>query len=335
MRFLLGNNEIGHVSSQVVAELENAALKDERVRGVRPTSPILHTAGLNFYKAVRKINRLTGMKVMASIPGGRRDNRSRDYFAVMTGPEMSSLGQTATKCFPYFLLPARKSLYIFDAWPNAVEGIGSFVDICEVKYLFVSSSQAAENIRKIVEACHVYWIPEGVDPSLYSRRPFAERNIDVLQLGRKFDAYHQCIVKPLEQLGKVYRYEKTRGEVIFPTRAGFVDGLAHAKISICVPSNITHPERSGETETMTTRYLQSMVSKCLVLGSAPKEMVKLFGYNPVVDIDMNDPAGQIGSLLDNLSKYEPLIERNYEAVLSQHTWTNRWKSIAEILWPHE
>ena len=110
-----------------------------------------------------------------------------------------------------------------------------------------------------------------------------------------------------------------------------MDGLARSRISICVPSNITHPARAGDVETMTIRYLQSMVSKCLVVGYAPKEMIELFGYNPVVEIDMENPADQLLDILNNFVKYTPLIEKNYNSVLKNHTWRQRWTEIADVI----
>ena len=79
---------------------------------------------------------------------------------------------------------------------------------------------------------------------------------------------------------KSYLCEKVMGEIILPTRAAFIDGLAPSKVSVCFPCNVTHPQRCGDTETMTQRYLQSMASKCLIIGHAPAEMTALFGLQP-------------------------------------------------------
>ena len=124
---------------------------------------------------------------------------------------------------------------------------------------------------------------------------------------------------------------KQKSVIIFPTRKQFVDGLARSKISICVPSSITHPSRSGEIETMTTRYLQSMIAKCLIVGKAPKELITLFGYNPVIEIDMNNPVQQLQLIFENFSNYIPLIENNFDTVIKHHTWRHRWDKIKSIL----
>ena len=84
---------------------------------------------------------------------------------------------------------------------------------------------------------------------------------------------------------------------------------------------------------MTVRYLQSMASKCLVLGHAPAEMKDLFGYNPVVEIEMDRAAEQVLALLADYDSYLPMIERNYALVTSEHTWDRRWERMSSLLFP--
>ena len=130
---------------------------------------------------------------------------------------------------------------------------------------------------------------------------------------------------------KLICIEQTPGQIVFPDRPAFVAGLARARISICFPSNITHPERAGDVSTLTLRYLQSLASKCLVVGSAPEEMLRLFGYNPVIQADLQDPAGQLLSILENYDDFAELIEQNYRKVVAEHTWQQRWEQIASQL----
>jgi hypothetical protein len=78
---------------------------------------------------------------------------------------------------------------------------------------------------------------------------------------------------------------------------------------------------------MTNRYLQSMASKCLIVGHAPKEMIELFGYNPVVEIDWKAPMEQLDTIFDHYADYIPLMEKNYKMVSNHHTWEKRWEQI--------
>jgi hypothetical protein len=105
--------------------------------------------------------------------------------------------------------------------------------------------------------------------------------------------------------------------------------LARAKVSICFPSSVTHPERSEAISTMTLRYLQSMASKCLVVGSMPYDMKKLFDYPAVIEADPDRPDEQLVEILRHFDDYIPLIERNHEAVVNGHQWANRMQTIRQ------
>lgn len=311
-----------HVSHDTVVELEHAILADPRVAPahtrdaldglISGTTRLLQRAGIDIGSLLRVGRRSAGR------------TPPRDYFAVM-------MELDPAKAAPWFIHSARKAVYIFDAWPARHGDIRAFVENWGIQYAFVSSSQAAARLAELCQRCTFIWVPEGVDPVRYHARPLLEKDIDVLQLGRKYDAHHTEILPALEKAGKTYLFEREKGKIIFPERDKFVGGLARSRVSICVPSSITHPERAGNIETMTIRYLQSIVSKCLVLGHAPAEMVELFGYNPVVEIDMSDPAGQVLDILGRYEEHLPLIERNFDLVTREHTWDDRWKRMAAVL----
>jgi hypothetical protein len=307
-------------SQDAVDEFDAAIAADPRVDVAPWEGPLMRAAFL----AGSALFKAGGRRGLGAVPAVPRvlARADRQYFAVLMGPQFA-------KCLPHFMLPATKGVYLFDVWPGVREDVVAFVEAFSVDHVFVSASQSAAWLRERVGA-EVHWMPEGIDPAPYQRRPLDERDVDVLQLGRKYDAYHERIVGPLAAAGRTYLYEKTKGEVVFPSREGFLDGLARSKVSVCVPSSVTHPARSGDVETMTLRYLQSMASKCLVVGHAPDEMVRLFGYNPVVEIDMADPAGQLLDVLDHADRYADLVERNYRNVLGGHTWRHRWAAIAEV-----
>ncbi len=311
-----------HVSYDTSEELEAAILRDMRVAAA--TANPLIADGFSFATRLLPRAGLDAGRFLGARGRAQSPDRERDYFAVM-------MELDAARVAPWFSRSARKSVYMFDAWPARHAAILKFVADWGVQFAFVSSRQAAERLAKLSEHCTFIWVPEGVDPDRYQRRSSLERDIDVLQLGRKFDAHHVLIEPALERAGKTYVYEREKGKIIFPEREQFIDGLARSRISICVPSSVTHPERAGDIETMTIRYLQSMASKCLVLGHAPEEMVDLFGYNPVIEIDNANAAGQILDLLDNYDSYQPLIEKNHAAVTSEHSWDNRWARIGALL----
>jgi hypothetical protein len=314
IRIVAHDKDGKHVAHDVAEEFESAILEDKNVvlapitaftNAVNSIYPYLYRYGFPIPKL--PFNLLRG-----------------DYLVVF----MSTWD--FNEAMPYFMAEGRKYAYIFDAWSQVHENIIKFVNKWNIDHVFVSSNQAATMLNDYGTRCEFHWIPEGIDYRTYRFYSYAEKDIDVLQMGRKFDKYHKAIAGHLEYNDIRYLYEKVKGEVIFPEHEDFINGLARTKISICFPSNITHPERAGEIETLTNRYLQSMASKCLIVGHAPNELIELFGYNPVIEVDMKNPAHQIEAILKNFQQYIPIIEKNYNG-LKEHTWPKRWKRMSEII----
>lgn len=243
----------------------------------------------------------------------------KNYLVIFMGPYFP-------KCLPFFFRKGRKAIYLFDPWPKHHREIVRFVNDFSVDYIFVPSSQATINLNNILGKKNVFWIPEGINPENYNYLPFVQKDIDVLAMGRKYQKYHDVIVSPLSKANINYRYS-TIEKMVFPDYSSLIEGLARTKISICFPANITHPERTGGIGTITNRYLQSIVSKCLIVGIAPKEMIDVFGYNPIIEVNFDDPVGQIIDILANFENYEELIDKNYKMVVNNHTWKNRWEAI--------
>lgn len=321
MKLIVSNTVRGHVALDTVREFEQAILDDTLME---PDSSFGGLASGAAYGAL-KLSRRMGLKVDASKGLIKLSSPiPRDYFAVL-------MGSMFRKCLPYFSFPGRKAIYLFDAWPDSHDVIVRFVEQFGVDRVFVSSSQAAATLGERFRHARCWWVPEGIDPTGYVALPPEERDIDVLAMGRRYDSYHAQIVEPLARDGRQYLYEAVKGQVIFPERSAFIDGLARSKISICVPSSITHPERAGGVSTMTVRYLQSMAAKCLIVGKAPAELIELFGYNPLIEIDESDPGGQLLQLIAEYPQHQALIERNHAVLLHGHTWRHRWRQVADLM----
>jgi len=247
--------------------------------------------------------------------------------------EYIALGFLIAKTLPYFSLPCKlKMLWFFDAWENRYKEIVKIVDRYKINILFISNQAACNYLNHCgINKFRAYWIPEAVDVHLYKNKYFNERDIDIIQLGRKWDLYHEKIELWSRQNNIRYLYEKIKGDIVFPDRKSFIEGLSGSKISICIPSSVTHPERSGEISTVTSRYFQSMASKCLLLGKKPEEMNLLFDYEPIIEIDLNNPTGQLNDILNHYQDYSDLIETNYEYVTKNHQWTNRIRQIESCI----
>ena len=241
------------------------------------------------------------------------------------------IGYQKEKFFPYFHFNADlKVLWMYDAWEPLFDEIEKTIRAYKINLVFTASKQSADYFNTLnIPNFQSHWIPEGIDVTQYQFIPYQERTTDVLQIGRKWNEYHEKIKSIETRL--IYKYEKKAGQIIFPSREEFLFGLANSKISICVPSDITHPERTGNISTITNRYLQSMASRCLIVGKVPHDMLHLFDYNPIVEIDEENPIAQIESILSNFDVYIPLIEKNYEVVKNFHNWDNRVSQIENFI----
>jgi len=223
----------------------------------------------------------------------------------------------------------RNYIYMYDVWPRFQQWIFPLLDVYNITYIFFSSKQVFEDYQRKCpqNRCKAMWLPEALTLSEYATLPYEKRNIDVLEFGRSYDDYHQLVVDALSLHKKVHKYKSAGNPVLFQGKKAFIEALSNSRIVICIPSNITHPERAEYISTMTLRYLQAMASKCLIVGIIPSDMQEIFGYKPIIEIDMENAAAQILDVLDNYSDYQELIEKNYMEVKSKHQWLNRWEII--------
>ena len=227
---------------------------------------------------------------------------------------------------------AETIVYAFDCWPPRYGRWEKFFRRHHMRVAFFSARQSAEHFQRRVPEMESLWLPEAVDATRYDgSKPLAQRTIDVLELGRRSSPYHDAVVASLAKSGRVHKFESTPGSIIFPTFEELVAGFADAKISICFPSSMTHPQRSGDVETITHRFFESMASGCLLVGHAPRELVDLFGYNPVIEADMTDPAGQLDAILRAIDTHAPLVARNRARLAEVGTWDARVRTLLELL----
>ncbi len=246
-----------------------------------------------------------------------------------------AMGVNAEPASLRYRMSKNKILYLFDAWPTKYDSIVSFVHRTKTSLLFVSAKQSAERLSHLLPDCRVIWCPEACASGVYRAVDYGEKTIDILALGRKNDKLHQALIAAGFESSYNYLYEKVKGEIVFPSRDEFLNGLANSKILICYPRSVTHPELAGDIETMTNRYLQGMASKVLMVGKCPDEMKDLMGYSPVIDLDEVDPVKHLTEILLDYDKYIPLIEKNYIEFCSAHTWKNRWDFIKKEIFNHQ
>lgn len=217
----------------------------------------------------------------------------------------------------------------WDVWPADLDALMKFVGRIGVKTLFCTSSQTAERMREQMPGVRAVWLPEGVDVEAYPKGgPLVSRPIDIIEYGRRMKPVHDSIVSYAfsHPIRHVYR----KDEPLKPFHA-LVKDIRDSKISICYPQCDTSPDRAGNIETLTQRYWEGMLSGTLIVGRAPKELIELCGYNPVVVIDKDNPAADMERILMHIEDYQELVDRNERFARANAPWERRVRTILETL----
>lgn len=74
-----------------------------------------------------------------------------------------------------------------------------------------------------------------------------------------------------------------------------------------------------------------MLSCSVLLGRAPKELIDLVGYNPVVTLDKEHADEQVRDIVEHISEYQDLVNKNRETALRMAPWEIRMKRVMEWL----
>jgi len=227
-------------------------------------------------------------------------------------------------CF-YEIIP-----FMWDLWPHNIPPLVRFIRRYKVKLVFCSSSTACRQLQGQVPGIKVVWIPEGIDMKTFTPGPtLAQRKIDIIEYGRRKEPLHTELCRLCEEKGLNHLYKK-EGERFLPTMRDIAQALKDAKVVINYPRSVTNPEIAKGTETMTQRYWEGMLSKTLMVGHAPQELIEICGYNPVVEIK-DDSAEQVAEVLGRIEKHQSLVDRNYDFAMSHASWDLRMPMIRQAM----
>lgn len=260
------------------------------------------------------------------LPGLMSD---RILFSVLSGWDY-------VKIFPHYLFRGRlKAMYQFDTWQRDYPVHENAFRSFRINIAFLSIRGAAAYFDGLgIPGFSAHWVPEGVDSARFRFRPVEERTTSVLQYGRRWEWLHDRLQPWCEREGISYRYPPhDQAKRWLRSRGDLVEILSRTKVVVAVPRLISHPE-AGDLSTVTTRFFEGMAAKCLLWGSAPQDLIALFGYNPVVEIDRGRPAEQLKYILAHYEQYIPLIEKNHAEVLVRHQWRHRIADMVRFMKSH-
>lgn len=215
----------------------------------------------------------------------------------------------------------------WDCWPRFWKATERFFLKHKVRTAFFTSSQTAEHFRTVFPNMNIFYIPEGIDTHKYDAgRALVDRGIDYLEYGR---CGHSIDCKKLDPALTIVstRIDPHR----FPSRESLFAALADSKIVIVQTRNDNQPHIAEGIDTLTQRYWENMLSRNVMLGRAPQELIDLIGYNPTIPLDEDNYPSQIKDVIAHISDYQELVDKNREVALRCGDWAVRARKIYDIL----
>ena len=211
---------------------------------------------------------------------------------------------------------------IWDCWPKYFDRVARWLRKHQVKTAIFTSSQTAARMQELFPQMNILAITEGIDSQPYhTGNDLSERSIDLLEYGsiqRNIFHHHVAGINHINR-------ENANG--CMDSFSQLLNTMADAKITISLPRCDTAPEETGGIETLTQRFWEGMLSRTVLLGRAPKELIELIGYNPVIDLDKNHPDEQVRDIVSHISDYQELVDKNRETALRMAPWEIRMNEI--------
>lgn len=211
---------------------------------------------------------------------------------------------------------------IWDCWPKYFDKVARWLHKHQIKTAIFTSSQTATRMQEIFPKMNILAITEGIDIQPYhAGNDLSDRSIDLLEYGsimRNFFHHHVAGIKHINR-------ENANG--CMDSFNQLLNTMADAKVTISLPRCDTATEETGGIETLTQRFWEGMLSRTVLLGRAPKELIELIGYNPVIVLDKNHPDEQVRDIVNHISDYQELVDKNREMALRMAPWEIRMKKI--------
>lgn len=228
--------------------------------------------------------------------------------------------------FPYYatheVIP-----FIWDCWPCYYVKMEAWFKRHETRTAIFTSRMEMEEMQKRCPQVKMLWCPEAVDATLYKKgKPLAERTINLLEFGRS----NERVLGKISIDNHVCTY--VNGKFIYSNEELY-EAMGDARITVCLPKSMTHPDIAQGIETLTQRYWEAMLSRMVIIGHAPKELIDICGYNPVLELpnDKEQINTFILNIISNIEDYQELVDRNRQTALEKGLWSIRMKDVVKWL----
>ena len=217
--------------------------------------------------------------------------------------------------------------FIWDCWPCYFDKICSWFKKHDVRTAIFTSSQVATLMQEKFPPMNIMYCPEGIDVQRYmAGKSLVGRGVDLLEFGRS----NKRVLKIAFPDSLNHVCTRRNGAFLY-TNEQLPELFGNSKVALALPRSMTQPDVAGNIETLTQRYWENMLSRIVMIGHAPKELVELVGYNPVIELDMENPNEQILDVVRHIDRYQELVDKNREVALERGGWVQRMRGVMDFL----
>jgi hypothetical protein len=218
---------------------------------------------------------------------------------------------------------------VWDCWPMYFEKTCRWFEKHQIRTAIFTSTQTAARMKERFPEMNILTITEGIDTDMFEGgNRLSDRVISLYEIGSiKRGLFRK---KYPEEYKKLFTKPKDWG---FSTQKDYKRLLQNSRLTVIFPRSITEPDIAGGIETLTQRYWECMLSRIVMVGHAPKELVDLVGYNPVIEMDMEHDLEQVNQILSGIGSpvYQEMVDRNRETALRMGSWDLRMRQVMEWL----
>ncbi len=303
---------------------------------IKAVQPYIHPGHLNFKQSPYEVWVKIGGKILCSHYPMRLLHgvafrmelpslwKSKDDAALMFAEPVSITFDT----FPYYatheVIP-----FIWDCWPCYFDKMEAWFKRHKTRTAIFTSRMEMEEMKRRCPQVNMLWCPEAVDGSLYKEgKQLKDRCIDLLEFGRS----NERVLGQIDDSCINHVCTLVDGKFIYSNEELY-DAMGDAKITVCLPKSMTHPDVAQGIETLTQRYWEAMLSRMVIIGHAPQELIDVCGYNPVIELpnDCQSVASFVTEIFNELDKYQEFVDKNRLVALEKGLWSVRMKSIVDWL----
>lgn len=217
--------------------------------------------------------------------------------------------------------------FVWDCWPRNFDRLCKWLNKYQIKTMIVTCHKTKRKLQEVFPYMNILSVMEGVDISLFEKgKDLKDRTIDYLEYGRNAD---KVVMYSFPSSMRVLRGQE-KDLTMIPYDKLF-EAMKNSKIVAAYPKTWTNPELACGLETLTQRYWECMLSRMVMIGHAPKELVDFVGYNPVVEVNLEEPDEQLQYILHHIEDYQELVDKNRETALRLGSWNLRMKEVMKFL----